>query len=173
MRWIYQLIDKVVFFIAALCGMQIPEFIQQYRQRLGGHLAEAESHLAGYQGLADESFGGDIRQLTQVFLAKSDETVRRTGEFVLDLVNRVEYLKSSSSGLNDADLLDQMLYLATRIDRDIAMATLQQYKPGVPLTYDAAIYALFLGLIASLIVSAFRWVIMTVFSLFLPSRSAS
>lgn len=172
-RWIYKLIDKVVFFVAALAGMQIPEFTQQYRQRLGGHLAEAEHHLARYQQLADDSFGGDIRQLAQGFLVKPDETISRTGELILGLVARVEYLKSSILALNDAGLLNQVLYMMTRIDPEIAMAALREFKPGVPLTYDAAIYALLFGLLASLILSAFRLAFKITFSALFSRRGES
>ncbi len=53
---INNIIDRCFFTVTFILGVQLPEFMQQYQQRLGGHLAEAQSQLAQFEVIAQQHF---------------------------------------------------------------------------------------------------------------------
>ena len=64
------LIDRLLCVVGAVLCSQLPEFIQQYLQRLGGHLDEARRQLDQFREVAAKS-GLTLDQLA----AKSRENV--------------------------------------------------------------------------------------------------
>ena len=54
------IIDRCFFTVTFILGVQLPEFMQQYQQRLGGHLAEAQSQLAQFELIAQQHFEGSL-----------------------------------------------------------------------------------------------------------------
>ena len=80
-----QLIDRVLFTLAFLIGVQLPGFIQQYSQRLSGHLAEAENQLQQYQNLADLHFNGQLTQLVSRYQSNPDPAINEVAAIVSGL----------------------------------------------------------------------------------------
>ena len=54
-----QLFDRILFTLSFILGVQIPEFMQQYTQRLSGHFDEANYQLS--------QFHRGTLQVTQIF----------------------------------------------------------------------------------------------------------
>jgi len=49
------LLDRLLCVVGAVLFSQLPEFIQQYLQRLGGHLDEARRQLEQFRAVAAQS----------------------------------------------------------------------------------------------------------------------
>lgn len=52
-KLITTLFDRILFTVSFILGVQAPEFMQQYIQRLSGHLDEAKHQLQQFQLIAD------------------------------------------------------------------------------------------------------------------------
>jgi hypothetical protein len=132
--WFLRKIDSLVAAAVAAAGAaafaQLPEFIQQYLQRLGGHLDEAR--LAA-RALAE---GPALRAL--------DEVSRATAIAAAEA--RVAALQASQEAIAGAVPFAKPFVLAFHADPDIAAGTWSAFKPAVPLDPVGLTYAL-IGLV--------------------------
>ena len=149
------LIDRCLFTLFFILGIQLPEFMQQYMQRLSGHLHEAHYQLGQFQAIADNQFQGNLLALIERYQSNGDEVFRQTGHMVENLMQRIEGFNLSLNHLQQGDYLNRLYYFITEIDPELAAATLEQYQLAVPLDIDAfasgAILAILLLFLTSLL----------------------
>ncbi len=135
MRWTLRKFDALLgTVLAALAGIafaQLPAFIQQYLQRVGGHIDEAHFHLLQVTG------GESLRTL--------DAPAREV--LTVSLEQRVTELQSGEQAISGASGTLQPLVFLRELDVDIAMATLHSFEPAVPLSLSGVIYG-FAGMVA-------------------------
>jgi hypothetical protein len=134
------LLDRVLCLLGAVAFCQLPEFIQQYLQRLGGRLDEARRQLAEFEAVARSS------QLTLVqFIERAsrndDLAVAKLGDVMRGSVERVNALSAAEHALRNASLWEKPFVFFAQLDRSIASATLDVYRPAVPTTVEGLIYA--------------------------------
>ena len=127
--WLLRKFDSLAGTIVAasfgLAGSQLLEFIQQYRQRLGGHLVEAQ--LALRSTLDNTAFQRlDVAARQALAAPQSD---------------RITHLATASRALGDAGTWDLPLRFFWRIDLPIAAATFKSFQPAIPLTLVSLTYA--------------------------------
>ena len=134
------LIDRVVCVIGAGLFSQLPEFIQQYLQRLGGHLDEARRQLEQFQAVAAKS-GLTFHQLVANSLASTEPTVARLGGVMRDTADRVDALAAADAAIRHASMLTRPLVFLRHIDLPIAHATWTIFRPAVPTTIEGVVYA--------------------------------
>lgn len=146
------LADKLAFAAGLLLGSQVPAFILQYRQRLGGRLDQARIDLSHFQQIADRLHGGSLEALIRHHLGSASETFRSEGEVVRRLAEQVRTLAEAYQSLGQ-NLFRQIGYLATHLDADIARATFDAFSPAVVLTPEALALAFCTGLLASAMVA--------------------
>ncbi len=142
------LIDRLLCVFGAVLFCQLPEFIQQYLQRLGGRLDEARRQLAQFTDVAAQS------KLTLAdFITRTshnaDESVARLAGVMSDTVTRVDSLASADLAIRNASLWEKSFVFFAHLDPSIARATLSIYKPAVPTTVEGLIYAV-LGMLVIL-----------------------
>src|ERR1035437_1722684 len=85
------LLDRALCVIGTIAFSQIPEFMQQYLQRLGGHLDEARRQLQRFQQTATQS-GLSLEQLIGQTSVNSDPAVAKLGEVMTGALSRVDTL---------------------------------------------------------------------------------
>ena len=112
--------------LVAAVAAQLPAFVQQYLQRLGGHLDEAR-YMA-----AQAATGDAYRELAPAARA----VVLRTTE------TRAETLAAAHDAIAGAGDLTRPLVFLTHIDEAIAAATWRMFEPGLPLGWGGAAYGL-------------------------------
>lgn len=132
--------DRVLCLLGAVAFCQLPEFIQQYLQRLGGRLDEARLQLATFEKTAAEA------QLTlPLFIERTsnnaDTAVARLGGVMQGTLDRVADLAHAEAALRTASIWERPFVFFAHLDRSIASATLEVYKPAVPTTTEGLIYA--------------------------------
>ena len=134
------MLDRLLCVLGAVAFAQLPEFIQQYRQRLGGHLDEARRQLAEFTAVASHS-----KLTLPEFIARTaatpDPAVARLGAVVRDTLTRVNELTAAETALNQATLWGKPFVFCAHLDPAIARATLKIYLPAVPTTLEGLIYA--------------------------------
>lgn len=134
------LIDRLLCVAGAVLFSQVPEFIQQYLQRLGGHLDEARRQMEQFRGIAARS-GMTLEQLAARSQASAEDSVARLGQLIHDTVERVDVLAAADKALREASILDRPIVFLRHVDLSIARSTAAIFKPAVPTTLEGMIYA--------------------------------
>ena len=137
--WLMSIIDGAAAVGGAALFSQLPEFSQQYLQRLGGHRDEA---LRFVQTL--RSRGTDA-----------------ANEMLATAEVRAAELSQGFDALAGASDVTRPLALLRHFDPEIANAAIEMFRPAVPLTAAGLIYS-GCGLIAGvvvlhLILFPFKW----------------
>ena len=121
---------------AALIGSQGPEFAQQYRQRLGGAVAELDRIVADFDAEAERqnmTQAEGVSRLEQ----NADSLARERGEAMAETIDRDSQLKQQLEEMTAAGPLKRLYVMAQRFDPEIAQSTLDNYEPAAPLTFEA------------------------------------
>jgi hypothetical protein len=135
------LLDRILCVAGAVLFAQGPEFMQQYLQRLGGHVDEARRQLLQFQHAAEQS-GLTLDRLIAQTGGNADPAVAKLGGVMTEAVNRVQYLENAQSALEHASLWSRPFVFLQHVDASIARATWSVFKPAVPTTAEGLIYAL-------------------------------
>lgn len=141
------LIDRCMFTLMFILGVQLPEFINQYIQRLSGHLEESKKQLTNYQSLAEQYFDGNITLLIKQYKSNTDPIIVDTATVVEQLMQRTHYLSNHLNSINTEDYLQQLIHFASEFDPQLISKTAEFYKLAIPLNVNAlstgAVIALF------------------------------
>lgn len=144
------LVDRVLCVAGAVAFSQVPEFFQQYLQRLGGHLDEARLRVAQYEAVAKQS-GITLRELIETTKAQPSEPVAKLGQVIADAETRVETLSAAETALREASLWERPFVFLANLDSDIASGTWAVFKPAVPVTLEGLVYAC-VGMVIALVI---------------------
>lgn len=120
--------------IAGAAASQLDAFVQQYLQRLGGHLDEARRHYESV--LAPDRYRG------------MDPAARHL--LIDDAQARFEQIRNAFRSLAEAGMLSRPVVFLADLDMEIAARTLEQFRPALPADLTGLVYAgagLILGLI--------------------------
>ncbi|GAB3293120.1 DUF2937 family protein [Pseudidiomarina andamanensis] len=132
--------------VAVLVGVQVPNFITQYQQRLDSQLTEAMVYYKEYQLIADKYLNGDMNALIQMH-EESDNPVFKDEAIPLrELIRRVDLYRHEQQQLQQG-YLKQLWFVATEANREMVDNTWRAYSFNVPLTRQAV----FSGVIAALL----------------------
>jgi len=135
------LLDRLLCILGAVLFSQAPEFMQQYLQRLGGHLDEARRQLDRLAATASQS-GLSLDELRAHAAASPDPAVARLGDVVRDTAARVDLLAAAEAALRHASLASRPWVFLRNYDSTIAGPTWAAFRPAVPTTLEGASYAL-------------------------------
>lgn len=150
------LLDRIFSVLGAVSLSQIPQFIQQYLQRLAGHADEAMRILERYQ-LAAERAGMEFDAYITRFKEDPDAIIAEHGIIMYEAVERAEFLTRAVEAIQSSNLFTRPFVFLANLDSDIAWAALQIYQPGVPTTIEGALYALTGILLGLLAYNAIKW----------------
>lgn len=171
------LVDRILCVFGAILFSQGPEFVQQYLQRLGGHLEEARRQLAAFQQTAAQA-GLSLDQFIAQTGANADVAVARLAGVMTAAVDRVASLQSAHEALLHTSLWTRPFVFVRHLDLGIARATGAIYQPAVPTTAEGLVYSL-AGMLALL--ALYHFGVKRVIALFgrrgparpVPARSAA
>jgi len=135
------LLDRVLCVLGAVVFCQLPEFIQQYLQRLGGRLDEARRQLAEFESLATK-LHLTLPEYIERTSANADKTIAPLGGVMQNAMDRVNELASAEAALRNASAWEKPFVFFAHLDRSIFGATLDIYRPAVPTTAEGALYAI-------------------------------
>jgi len=133
-------LDRVLCVLGTIAFSQIPEFMQQYLQRLGGHLDEARRQLAEFRQVAEQS-GLTLDNLIVQTETNPDLAVAKLSGVMTRAVSRVDELESAQLAILNASLWERPFVFMRNVDPDIARATAEIFKPAVPTTVEGLVYA--------------------------------
>ncbi|MBE2212778.1 MAG: DUF2937 family protein [Opitutaceae bacterium] len=134
------LLDRVLCVAGAVVFSQAPEFMQQYFQRLGGHLDEATRQLRQFEHVAEQA-GESVSAFATRAQASADTVMARMGDIVAGAITRVDDLSAAVAALRNATPWSRPFVFLEHVDVEIARATWGAFKPAVPTTFEGALYA--------------------------------
>lgn len=120
------LIGTIVAAVAGLAGTQLLAVIQQYRQRLEGHLAEAELNHR-------QILSGDA------YRALEDGPRARLAEAAFE---RVAELARALDAILNAESFARPFAFFSHLEPEIAAATLRAFEPALPIDVVSLVYGL-------------------------------
>ena len=122
----------IAFLFAGLAS-QLPEFTQQYRQRIGGALDELNAIVTQFDaetaGLSLDREGG-ITRLKQ----NTDVLAQQRGTSMAGTIARQDKLERQKRSFETAGPLSQYAVLAEDFDPGIARQAYADYQPAFPVT---------------------------------------
>jgi hypothetical protein len=124
----------------AVIASQLPEYAQQYRQRLGGAIGELNALIERFNSEAAQSGMNEEQGITH--LQQSDDRfVQQRGDQMRDTIMRRDRLERQAQDFAKAGPVGRMLVLAEDFDPKIAAPAYQAYEPAVPTTSEGLIAA--------------------------------
>ncbi|MCF6301075.1 MAG: DUF2937 family protein, partial [Proteobacteria bacterium] len=123
MQLLKQLFDKIFFTLGVIVFLQLPHFIDQYTQRIGGYAESKQQQLADYQTIANNNFNGELALLIEGFKNSNELAVRQTGEQISETEIDVQELNTEIKSLEKDGLFDKIVFLSTHLRLDIASST--------------------------------------------------
>ncbi|MEM9629722.1 MAG: DUF2937 family protein [Pseudomonadota bacterium] len=123
----------IVMLISGTATSQLPEFSQQYRQRLGGAIDALEEVLADFRRDASQ-FGLSVQEAIERQRASEDPFIKARGNSMAVANFRLSSLKRQQQELSGAGSIERLVIFVRGFDRRLAHATAQDYQPAVPVT---------------------------------------
>jgi Protein of unknown function (DUF2937) len=144
------LVRRLALAIGLLCGLigsQLPEFAQQYRQRLGGALDELNRMIAQFDS---EAAAQSLTPTQGVDRLKSnpDDLARQRGLAIEEEVDRAHRLARQLEAFQTAGPLMRLVSVIENFDPTTATKAIEDFEPAVPITFEAFVvagFALVLG----------------------------
>lgn len=114
---------------------QLPEYAQQYRQRLGGALDELTRLVVNFDAqAAGEGLPRD--KALDRLKRNPDGLVQRQGEAMQDTVIRRDRLAEQDAAFQRAGSFGRLAVLARDFDPGIARGAWSRFEPAVPVTSE-------------------------------------
>ncbi|MBZ6077413.1 DUF2937 family protein [Microvirga puerhi] len=137
-------IARIVAFGCGLAGgvlaSQLPEFSQQYRQRLGGSIDELTRVLQHFD--ADAQSSGETRDSAILRLrGNADTLVSRQGVAMQGNAERLTRLENHRRTMIEAGPFMRVALMMRDGDTDVMEAAYQDFEPAVPVTEEGILAA--------------------------------
>ncbi|MDB5571374.1 MAG: hypothetical protein JWN93_2557 [Hyphomicrobiales bacterium] len=143
------ILRQLALAIGLLMGLvtsQLPEFAQQYRQRLGGAIDEINRMLAEFDADA-AAVKLSREQGVERLSANPDPLASQRGARVREDGARAARLERQLSAFQTAGPVGRLGVLAADIDPRVASRAWSSFEPALPLTLEGAVLA-FLGFLS-------------------------
>ncbi len=152
--------------VVLACGLggavglsQMPEFSQQYIQRMGGAVDELRGFVADFD--ADAVSVGLTREEALLDLKSGGALGAARADTVGQMIGRYQQMSEALAAIQGAGPFTRAYTVAKVPDRDVAQATWAAYQPAVPFTVEGGMFgaAGFLGgwLGSAILMGLLKW----------------
>ena len=149
MRLLKEYTIRLVFTAGILLGVQVPNFIDQYTQKISAHYLEASENFSGFQVTADKFHGGSVKALIQRHEGSDDPVFQSEAGPIKEIHSRILAFSSEMKSLS-TNLFGKIYHVAFKSDRAVLKETVSEYSATIPLNTDAIICGLGLGMVSAL-----------------------
>lgn len=143
----------------ATLACQMPEFMQQYHQRLGGAVQELSIVVEDFDRDA-QAQGLSRSEALDSYSISSQPFINTRGLSMTRTLDRFEHINAHYEALSDANILTRPVLLAQHSDKQLMNGAWQDYKPAIPTTPEGIVYGLvgflFGGGLVALLGKAYR-----------------
>ena len=141
LKFLESIIDRIVAVIGAIIFFQIPTFIIQYKQRLGGHVDELARLTAQYKSTA-ANYGKTVEEYIGLLLNSGIDEIKSTGELMTGHMNRFNELSQALHNLSEASGITKLFVFFKSIDLDIFRGTYKDFVPGISFNLESIVYCI-------------------------------
>ena len=169
-KWTLSLVDRAFSVMGAVAFAQFPQFLQQYVQRMGGHLSELEGQV-GFMRKSAEASSVTLQEYIQKFTeSQLDPIFSRQGVIMQNMVDRYNHLSLTLNSLQEANLYKKPLIFITHLNKDIIHETWSTYQPGIPTTLEGLAYAAVGMIFGTLLFLIIKFIFKLIFSKIFPKK---
>ncbi|MCL1865724.1 MAG: DUF2937 family protein [Spirochaetes bacterium] len=143
------IIDRIVSVIGAIVFIQIPTFIVQYQQRLGGHVDELARLVKQYKSAASVN-GRTVEEYIGLHLNYDVKEFVSTGKLMTDNMERFNELSLALQNLSESSGIKKFFVFLKSMDFDIFKGTYKDFVPGISFNLDSILYCI-VGIIFSML----------------------
>jgi hypothetical protein len=137
---IFRSIALVIALAGAFVASQVPEFAQQYRQRLGGAVDELARVIDNFDG--DAAASGTDRSGGLALMARNSEPlVRAQAVTMARTIIRYDRLLKQQAAIQSSTPFVRLTAFFQDFDRPLVESTLRNYEPAVPATSEGVVFA--------------------------------
>lgn len=130
----------VLALVAGMISSQVPEFAQQYRQRLGGAIDELARILTHFD--EDAARSGYDRQAALAVMTRNDERlVRDQATRMRDNIERYGKLVAQQEAFTNAGPFGRLAAFFREFDRPLVENTVHDFEPAIPTTIEGVVFA--------------------------------
>lgn len=148
------MIGRVLTGLLALLGAgtmsQAPEFTQQYRQALGGAVAELQVVAEDFDQ-ASERAGLSRNQALEQYRDSDNSFLGERGQQIESTLDRYERLKGQADAIETAGPFERMWLVIQEPDMRVVEGARERFEPAIPLTIAGGVMALLGGFIGWLL----------------------
>lgn len=131
--------DRIISAAGALIFIQIPSFLVQYQQRLGGHVDELAMLIKKYKSAAADN-SRTVEEYIGLHLQSDVKEFVSTGKIMSENVERFTDLSTALKSLTESKGIVKFYSFLKDIDFDIFKAALKNFVPGISFTIDTFFY---------------------------------
>lgn len=133
------ILDRVISAAGALIFIQIPAFIVQYQQRLGGHVDELALLIKRYKSAAADN-SRTIDEYIGLHLQSDVKEFVSTGKIMSENMERFTDLSTALKSLTESKGIVKVFSFVKDLEFDIFKAAYKNFVPGLSFTYDTLLY---------------------------------
>ncbi len=156
-------LDRIFALLGVLFFSQLPEFFQQYTQRLAGHVEELALQVHKIEQISSLS-GKTVHEYILKFLQSSDTDFTNQGMLMENLVERFTALQQARITLEQAPFYTKPLIFLRSLQFDIAQAAYRDFVPGFSFSLEGLCYAIMGMFIGILLYRACKYLLLLPFS---------
>ncbi len=135
---------------AALIGVQVPSFVEQYGQRLQSHALESDTSLGEFQADADRYFKGDIEKLIAHYKNSKDSVFVDGSKSIEAISSRNKLLVRSLAQFKASPVSAYQATFIMPVD-DIREEAWAHYDHSIRLKPISIIWALSFGALVAML----------------------
>jgi hypothetical protein len=135
------IIGRIALFFALLFGLastQMPEFWQQYRQRLGGAIDELSAIVSQFDTQAARQNLTPDAAIAHLE-ANPDPLAQGRGDEMQRIMARLEKLRHAAAAFSDPNIAGKWTTLVKTFDPYIAERAYETFQPAIPTSADGFI----------------------------------
>ncbi len=132
-------LDRAVSVAGALVFMQIPAFLVQYQQRLGGHVDELALLIKKYKAAAADN-GRTVDEYIGLHLQSSVKEFVSSGKLMMENMERFTDLSAALKSISGSKGILKFFSFLKDIDFDIFKAALKNFVPGLSFSFDTLFF---------------------------------
>jgi hypothetical protein len=141
----------LVAILSGTATSQLPEFAQQYRQRIGGAVDALKEVMADFETDA-AAFGLSVDEAIHRLKSDGDGFTRQRGESMAQTQVRLDRLAAQQVDMQSAGPFARLGVFLKNMDKELAQATAEDYEPALPVTIEGLAAAGLGGLAGLLLV---------------------
>lgn len=134
------ILDRAIATAGVLIFIQIPSFLVQYQQRLGGHVDELALLLRKYKSAASDN-SRTIEEYIGLHLQSDVKEFVSTGRIMSENMERFTDLSAALKNLSGSKGVVKFFSFIKDFDFDIFKAALKNFVPGISFSIDTLIFA--------------------------------